>query len=95
MTIRPLFDRVLVEREDPESRTSSGLFLPEAGQEKSSFARIVAVGTGRVRKDGTLAPLKVEPGMRVLLGKWAGDEIEVDGKELLFVAEKDILAVIG
>jgi len=95
MTIRPLYDRVLLRRKEPEEKTSGGLFLPSAAQERSQLAEVVAVGTGRLLDDGTLYPLKVEPGMTVLLGKWGGDEIEVDGEKRLLVREADILAVMG
>ena len=93
MTLRPLYDRVLVKRKDPETQTASGLFLPEAAQKKSHLAEVVAVGQGRVGKDGKVTPLKVEVGMTVLLSEWSGDEIKMDGETWLFVKEKDILAV--
>ena len=94
MAIRPLHDRVLLRRKNPEEKTRSGLFLPSAAQEKSNLAEVVAVGTGRLLEDGSVAPLKVEPGMTVLLGKWGGDEVVVDGQKLLLVREADILAVV-
>jgi chaperonin GroES len=93
MKVRPLYDRVLVKRQDPVVKTSSGLFLPEAAQTKSSYATVVAVGQGRVGKDGKITPLKVEPGMTVLLSEWSGDEVKLDGVDHLIVREKDILAV--
>ncbi len=93
MTLRPLYDRVLVKRKDPETQTRTGLFLPESAQKKSHLAEVVAVGNGRVGKDGSVVPLKVEVGMTVLLSEWSGDEVKVDGQSLLFVREKDILAV--
>ena len=91
--VRPLHDRVLVKRKDPETQTKSGLFLPEASQKKSSFATVVAVGAGRVNDDGSVIPLRVEPGMTVLLSDWSGDEVKIDGVDHLIVREKDILAV--
>lgn len=93
MKVRPLYDRVLVKRKDPETQTKSGLFLPEATQKKSSYAIVVAVGTGRVSNDGVVTPLRVEPGMTVLLSEWSGDEVKLDGVDHLIVREKDILAV--
>ena len=93
MTLRPLHDRVLVKRKDPETKSRAGLFLPEAAQKKSHLAEVVAVGTGHVGKDGEVRPLKVEPGVTVLLSEWSGDEVKVDGEAFLFVREKDILAV--
>jgi chaperonin GroES len=95
MTIRPLYDRVLLRRKEPEQKSSGGLFLPTAAQEKSQLAEVVAVGTGRLLDDGSVCPLKVEVGMTVLLGKWGGDEVEVDGEKRLLVRESDILGVVG
>jgi chaperonin GroES len=93
MKIKPLYDRILVKRKEPEEKSRGGLFLPSTAQEKSQLAEVVAVGHGRIKKDGTLAPLRLEPGMSVFLSKWAGDEIEVDGEKHLFVREQDILGV--
>jgi len=95
MTIRPLHDRVLLRRKEPEEKSKGGLFLPSAAQEKSQLAEVVAIGSGRVNEDGSVTALKVEPGMTVLLGKWGGDEVVVDGQKLLLVRESDILAVMG
>lgn len=91
--VRPLYDRVLVKRHNPETQTKSGLFLPESSHKKSSYAVVVEVGTGRVADDGTVTPLRVEPGMTVLLSEWSGDEVKIDGVDHLIVREKDILAV--
>ena len=93
MTIRPLHDRVLVKRKDPETKSAGGLFLPEAAQKRSHLAEVVAVGTGRIGKGGEVLPLKVEVGSTVLLSEWAGDEVKVAGETHLFVRQKDILAV--
>ena len=93
MTIKPLHDRVLVKRKDPETQSRGGLFLPESAQKKSHLAEVVAVGTGRIGKNGEVTPLKVETGTTVLLSDWTGDEVKVDGETFLFVREKDILAV--
>lgn len=95
MTLRPLHDRVLLKRKDAETTTKGGLHIPTAAQEKSNLAVVVAVGTGRLSdKDGTVTPLKVEPGMTVLIGKWAGDLVVLEGVEHMFVREADILSVI-
>ena len=94
MNVRPLYDRVLVKRHDPVTQTRSGLFLPEAAQAKSSYAQVVAVGHGHLSSEtGEVTPLKVEPGMTVLLAEWSGDEVKLDGVDHLIVREKDILAV--
>ncbi|MEN0068631.1 MAG: co-chaperone GroES, partial [Myxococcota bacterium] len=93
MTLKPLHDRVLLTRKEPEVQTKTGLFLPETARKKSQLAEVVAVGTGRIGPDGNVTPLKVEPGMTVMLTEWAGDEIKIDGTSYLFVREQDILAV--
>lgn len=93
MTVKPLYDRVLVKRHDPISQTRTGLFVPEAAQAKSSYAQVVAVGHGHLSDTGTVTPLKVEVGMTVLLADWTGDEVKLDGVDHLIVREKDILAV--
>lgn len=95
MTIRPLYDRVLVRRKDPETKSRGGLFMPSAAQEKSQLAEVVAIGQGRLNDDGSISPLKIEPGMTVLLAKWGGDEVEVDGVKQLLIRESDILGVVG
>lgn len=95
MTVRPMYDRVLVKRHDPVAKTKSGLFLPEAAQTKSSYAVVVAVGQGHLGKSGAVTPLKVEPGMTVFLSEWSGDEVKIDGVDHLIVREKDILAVVS
>ena len=94
-TIRPLFDRVLVKRNDEPAKTTSGLFLPEtASKEKPAEGTILAIGTGRVGDDGTVTPLIVKEGDRIIFGKYSGTEIKVEGEERLILREDDILGVI-
>jgi chaperonin GroES len=93
MKVRPLHDRVLVKRKDPETKTRGGLFLPDAAQTKSQLAEVVAIGSGHVADDGKVTALKVEPGMTVLLSEWAGETVKIDGVDHLVVRERDILAV--
>ena len=94
-TIRPLFDRVLVQRNDEPSKTTSGLFLPEtASKEKPAEGTILAIGNGRVGDDGSVTPLIVKEGDRIIFGKYAGTEIKIDGEERLILREDDILGVI-
>ena len=95
MTIQPLYDKVLLRRKKAAATTSSGLHVPQAAQEKSQFATVVAVGPGRLLDDYTRVPLTVEPGMTVLLDKWQGDEIEVDGEMMIIIAEKEVLGILG
>lgn len=93
-TFRPLYDRVLVKRLEAEEKTASGLFLPEAAKEKPQQAQVIAVGTGRVGKDGTVHPLTVSTGDLVVFGKYVGDEVKLDGVEHIILREEDILAIL-
>jgi len=92
--IRPLFDRVLIERTEEPSKTASGLFLPETAKEKPAEGRILAIGNGRVSEKGDVTPLTVKVGDRVLFGKYAGTEIKVEGADRLILREDDILGII-
>ena len=91
---RPLYDRVLVKRLESEEKSSGGLFIPEAAKEKPQQAEVVAVGTGRLTDKNELVELVVKPGDRVLFGKYAGDEIKLDGEEHIILRESDILAIV-
>jgi chaperonin GroES len=91
---RPLYDRVLVKRVEADTMTTSGLFLPESAKEKPQQAIVIAVGTGRVSKSNEVRPLTVSEGDRILFGKYAGDEIKLDGAEHIILREEDILAII-
>jgi chaperonin GroES len=84
----------LVKRLESEDRSAGGLYIPETAKEKPQQAEIIAVGTGRVTDSGEVVALKVEPGMRVLFGKYAGDEIKLDGVGHIILRESDILAII-
>ncbi len=94
MNIRPLQDRVLVRRVQEEEKTKGGIIIPDTAKEKPVEGEIVAVGTGKVLEDGKLRPLDVKPGDRILFGKYAGNEIQVDGVEHLILREDEILGVI-
>lgn len=93
-TVRPLFDRVLVKRNDEPTKTKSGLFLPETAKEKPIEGTILAAGPGRVSDEGKLTALSVAVGDRIIFGKYSGTEIKVDGEERLILREEDILGVI-
>lgn len=95
MTIRPLNDRILVKRVDAESKTPAGLFIPDNAKEKPVEAIVIAVGSGKHTKDGTLLPLEVKAGERVLFAKYSGSEVKLDGEDHVILREDDILAVIG
>ncbi len=94
MKIRPLHDRILLKRKAEEERTAGGLYIPESAKERATQATVVAVGKGRILQDGTLVPLKVKAGDTVLFGKYAGNEIKLDGEELMLMREDEILAVV-
>lgn len=94
MKIKPLHDRVIVKRNDAEQKTASGIIIPDTAKEKPQEGEIVAVGTGIRKEDGTILPLAVKEGDKVLFGKYAGTEIKVEGEELLMMKEDDILGII-
>jgi len=91
---RPLYDRVLVKRLASETKTAGGLFIPESAKEKPQTAEVIAVGTGRLNKKNELTPLTVKAGDKVLFGKYAGDELKLDGVEHIILREEDILAIV-
>jgi len=95
MAFRPLHDRVLVRRIEAEEKTAGGIIIPDSAKEKPSEGEIVAVGTGTKAEDGTVTPLDVKAGDRVLFGKWSGTEVKLDGEDLLIMKESDIMGVIG
>ncbi len=94
MKIRPLQDRILIKRVDEEQKTSGGIIIPDTAKEKPQEARVVAVGSGKVYDDGKVRPLDVKKGDRVLIGKYSGSEINLDGEEHVIIREEDVLAVI-
>ena len=94
MAFRPMHDRVLVRRMDEDSKTAGGIIIPDSAQEKPSQCVIVAVGTGLRTEDGKITPLDVKPKDKVLFGKWSGNEVTIDGEELLIMKESDILGII-
>ena len=95
MAFRPLHDRVLVRRIEAEEKTAGGIIIPDSAQEKPSEGLIVAVGSGARSDDGTVTPLDVKEGDRVLFGKWGGTEVKIDGEDLLIMKESDIMGIIG
>lgn len=95
MSFRPLHDRVLVRRVEAEEKTAGGIIIPDSAKEKPAEGVIVSVGSGARAENGTITPLDVKAGDRVLFGKWSGTEIKVAGEDLLIMKESDILGVIG
>ena len=94
MNIRPLHDRVIVKRLESERTTASGIVIPEAAAEKPDQGEVIAVGPGKRDDSGKLIAMDVNVGQRVLFGKYAGQAIKVDGKEVLVMREEDIMGVI-
>lgn len=94
MKVKPLFDKVLVERLEPELKTKGGIIIPDTAQEKPIEAKVIAVGQGKIADDGKVTPLAIKEGDRVLIHKYAGTDLKVDGKEVLMLREDDILGVI-
>ena len=95
MSFRPLHDRVLVRRVEAEEKTAGGIIIPDSSKEKPAEGEIVSIGTGTRAENGTITPLDVKVGDRVLFGKWSGTEVKVGGEDLLIMKESDILGVIG
>lgn len=93
--IRPLHDRLIVERLEGEEKTASGLFIPDSAKEKPQQGKVIAVGKGKVREDGTVQPTDVKAGDKILFGKYSGTEIKIDGEDFLIMREDDVLAVVG
>jgi len=93
MKIRPLGDKVLVEILEAEEKTKGGIILPDTAKEEKSEGKIVAVGSGKTLDSGTVQPLEVKSGERVIFGRYSGDEVTIDGKKHKILQEKDILAV--
>ena len=95
MNIRPLQDRIIVERVEEESKTAGGIIIPDTvSKEKPQEGKVVAAGKGKVTPEGKVLPLDVKEGDTVLFGKYAGSEIKVDGNEYLIMREDDILGVV-
>jgi chaperonin GroES len=94
MKIRPLHDRVLAKRVAEVAKTSGGLFIPDNAKEKPLEATVIAVGTGKRLDDGKIQALTVKPGDRILIGKYTGSEVKLDGEHHIILGEDDILAIL-
>ena len=94
MNIRPLRDRIIVERIEEETTTAGGLIIPDSAKEKPQQGIVKATGKGKVLEDGTVLPMDIKVGDRVLFGKYAGSEVKIDGKEYQIMREDDILGVL-
>jgi chaperonin GroES len=94
MKLRPLQDRVLIRRVEPEAKTAGGILIPDTAQEKPMEGEVVAVGPGARDADGKVHPLDVKAGDRVLFGKWSGTEVKLDGEDLMIMKESDIMGLV-
>ncbi len=94
MNIKPLGDRVLIKRLEAEEKTASNIIIPDVAKEKPQKGEVVAVGTGKVDKNGKKIPMSVKKGDKILFGKYAGDEWKSGGDEYLFLSDDEILAIL-
>jgi chaperonin GroES len=95
MNLTPLFDRVLIRRQNKEERTPSGLFIPDTAKEKPQRGMVVGVGTGPILPDGRERPLKVKEGDQVVFARNAGDDVVLDDVDYVIVRERDLLAIVA
>ena len=95
MKLRPLQDRILVQRVEEETKTKGGIIIPDTAKEKPAEGKVVAVGNGKVGEDGKRIALEVKKGDRILFGKYSGTEVKIEGEEYLIMREDDVLGVIG
>jgi chaperonin GroES len=94
MKIRPLHDRLLVERLDEKEVKKGGIIIPDTAKEKPQEAKVIAVGNGKVTDEGKKIPLDVKAGDKILFGKYSGSEVKIDDKEYLILREEDVLAIL-
>lgn len=94
MNSRPLHDRILVRRVEPEERTPGGVIIPDTAKEKPMQAEVIAVGPGARDENGQIRPLDVKPGDQILIGKWSGTEVRLDGEDFLILRETDVLGIL-
>ncbi len=94
MTVKPLYDRLVAKRSEEGEQIQGGIIIPDSAKEKPQEAEILAAGNGKRLEDGTIVPLDVKAGDKVLIGKYAGTEITVDGDELLIIREDEVLGVL-
>lgn len=94
MKIRPLHDRLIVKRLEEEEKTKGGIIIPDTAKEKPIEGKVIAVGEGRINKDGKKIPMEIKKGDRILFAKYGGTEVKIDGEEHLMMREEDVLAII-
>lgn len=95
MNIRPLYDRIVIKRVEAEAeKTHGGLYIPDSAKEKPQEGEVVSVGKGKRLEDGKIVPLDVQPGDRILFGKYSGSEIKLEGEELIIMREDEVLGIL-
>jgi chaperonin GroES len=94
MKVKPLHDRIIVKRLEEEEKSKGGIIIPDTAKEKPIEGKVIAVGDGKIKEDGTKIPMQIKKGDRVLFAKYGGTEIKIDGEEHLMMREDDVLAVI-
>ena len=94
MKLKPLHDRVLVERVEQDVKSAGGIIIPDTVQEKPMEGKVIAVGSGTRGEDGKITPLDVKAGAKILFGKWSGTEVTIDGTEMIIMKESDIMGII-
>ncbi len=94
MKVRPLHDRLIVKRLEEEEKTKGGIIIPDTAKEKPVEGKVIAVGDGRIKEDGTKIPMEMKKGDRILFAKYAGTEVKIDDEEHLIMKEDDVLAII-
>ena len=94
MKLRPLQDRILVQRVKEEEKTKGGIIIPDTAKEKPAEGKVIAVGQGKLDENGKRVPLEIKKGNRILFGKYSGTEVKIEGEELLIMREEDVLAII-
>jgi chaperonin GroES len=95
MSLRPLHDRVLVKPLEADTKTAGGIIIPDTAQEKPQEGKVVAVGPGKRGDDGSITPMDVKKGDRILYGKWSGTEVKIDGEDMMIMSESDIMGIVG
>ena len=95
MTFRPLHDRVLVRRIEAAEKSAGGIIIPDTAKEKPQEGEVVAIGTGARAESGTITPLDLKAGDKILFGKWSGTEVKLNGEDLIIMKESDVLGIIA
>ena len=95
MKFRPLHDRVIIKREAEERKSPGGIVIPDTATEKPTYGKVLAVGNGKLLENGTVRPLDVKVGDKILFGKYSGTEVKLEGEEVVVMREEDILAIVG